>query len=199
MYYFIRGKYVIKSPALVVIESGGVGYEIKVSLNTYTQLKDLKEGLLYTYFHVKEDIQQLYGFSTEEEKQLFVLMIGISGIGPSTALMVFSSLSVEEFKNAVLNGSVGTIQSVKGIGGKTAQRLILELKDKMGKEASKGLGDTTLVGQPDRNAMREEALAALIKLGIPRATAEKNLSKVLKNSPNDMNIEELIKMSLRIR
>ena len=136
MYYFISGKLVEKDPTFVVIENAGVGYEIRISLNTFTQIKSLDNCKLYTYFYVKEDTQALYGFYEPEEKLLFTKLIGISGIGPSTGLMLFSSLSTHEVKDAILSGNAKLIQSVKGIGAKTAQRVILELKDKIAKEPS---------------------------------------------------------------
>ena len=198
MYYFISGKLVEKDPTFVVIENAGVGYEIRISLNTYTHIKGLDNCKLYTYFYVKEDTQALYGFYEPEEKLLFTKLIGISGIGPSTGLMLFSSLSTHEVKDAILSGNAKLIQSVKGIGAKTAQRVILELKDKIAKEPSlvesTGLSSTSISsGSPIKN----EALAALQSLGISKPVAEKNISSIIKKYGGELSLEELIKLALK--
>jgi len=198
MYYFISGKLVEKDPTFVVIENAGVGYEIRISLNTFSQIKGLDNCKLYTYFYVKEDTQALYGFYEPEEKLLFTKLIGISGIGPSTGLMLFSSLSTHEVKDAILSGNAKLIQSVKGIGAKTAQRVILELKDKIAKEPSlvenTGLSAASISsGSPIKN----EALAALQSLGISKPVAEKNISLIIKKYGSELSLEELIKLALK--
>jgi len=127
---YLNGKLAVKDPTYVIADVNGVGYEVKISLNTFSKIKDLDTCLLHTYLHVKEDSQTLYGFSNPEEKIIFLHLISISGVGPNTALMINSSLSVEEIRNAIISENVAVIRKVKGIGTKTAQRIILELKDK---------------------------------------------------------------------
>jgi len=198
MYYFISGKLVEKDPTFVVIENAGVGYEIRISLNTFSQIKSLDNCKLYTYFYVKEDTQALYGFYELEEKILFTKLIGISGIGPSTGLMLFTSLSTQEVKEAILNGNVKVIQSVKGIGAKTAQRVILELKDKIAKESLLVENTTTnVISSNLGDSKKVEALAALQSLGISKPVAEKNITLIIKKYGNELSLEELIKLALK--
>ncbi|MBT33385.1 MAG: Holliday junction branch migration protein RuvA [Thalassobius sp.] len=198
MYYFISGKLVEKDPTYVVIETGGIGYEIKISLNTFSHIKNIDACKLYTYFYVKEDMQALYGFFELEEKILFTKLISISGIGPSTGLMLFSSLSTSEVKEAILSGNVKVIQSVKGIGAKTAQRVILELKDKIGKEiGTTGVSQSVIAAATAESNTKNEALAALISLGISKSVAEKNISQIIKKYGNELSLEELIKLALK--
>tara|TARA_R110001592_G_scaffold107961_1_gene301926 strand:- start:1106 stop:1699 length:594 start_codon:yes stop_codon:yes gene_type:complete len=195
MFAYIKGKLAYKDPTFVIIDIQGVGYEIKISLNTYSQIKDQEQCQLFTYFHVKEDIQVLYGFADQAEKKLFTLLISISGIGPSIGLMFLSSLSPSEIVNAIATENVATIQSVKGVGAKTAQRVILELKDKVGKEST-DLGGGNITSS-SINTIRNEALAALVTLGINKVAAQKGIDKILKNSEGQISLEELIKLALK--
>ena len=195
MFAYVKGKLAYKDPTFVIIDIQGVGYEIKISLNTYTQIKDEEQCKLFTYFHVKEDIQVLYGFADEAEKKLFTLLISISGIGPSIGLMFLSSLSPSEIINAIATENVATIQGVKGVGAKTAQRVILELKDKVGKESADMAGGN--ITSSSINTIRNEALAALVTLGINKAAAQKSIDKILKNSEGQISLEELIKLALK--
>ena len=188
---YLNGKLAVKDPTYVIADVNGVGYEVKISLGTFSKIKDLDACLLHTYLHVKEDSQTLYGFSDPEEKNLFLLLISINGVGPNTALMINSSLSVDEVKNAILNEEVVTIQKVKGIGSKTAQRIILELKDKIRKEGYEA-GKPVSIG----SNVRSEALAALQTLGIGKAVAEKSVDQVLRKHGNDIPLEDLIKYVL---
>ena len=191
---FVEGTFTEKSPTHVIINIHGIGYEIKISLITYGQIKTLDEGRLYTHFHVKEDSQTLYGFHDLSEKSRFKDLIGISGVGPSIALMVLSSLSAEELQSAVINGQVKVIQSVKGIGGKTAERIILELKDKFKKESlTENIID--LSGEFN-NTLRAQALSALITLGIAKPAVEKTIDKIMSEHEN-LRLEELIKLTLK--
>ncbi len=191
---FVEGTFTEKSPTHVIINIHGIGYEIKISLITYGQIKTLDEGRLYTHFHVKEDSQTLYGFHDLSEKSRFKDLIGISGVGPSIALMVLSSLSAEELQSAVINGQVKVIQSVKGIGGKTAERIILELKDKFKKESlTENIID--LSGESN-NTLRAQALSALITLGIAKPAVEKTIDKIMSEHEN-LRLEELIKLTLK--
>ena len=196
MIAYLSGRLVYKDPTYVIIDVGGIGYQVKISLQTYSKIKDEEQIRLLTFLHIKEDAHTLYGFKEESEKKLFLLLISISGVGPNTGLMILSSLSTEEVEHSILSGDVATIQAVKGIGAKTAQRIILELKDKVGKS---GIGDA---GVPlgflkTNNKIREEALQALITLGFPKAAAEKNLAAALKKSNGEISLEDLIKASLK--
>src|ERR1700759_4233408 len=156
MYAYIDGKLTHKSPSYVIIEAGGVGYHINISLNTYSRLGDAERCKLFTWLHVKEDAHTLYGFIDEGERRLFLHLISISGIGPNTARMMLSSITPEEIQSAIISGNVTLIQRIKGIGPKSAQRVILELQDKLKKE-----GPDTLSTVPLNKTAREEALAAL--------------------------------------
>uniref|UniRef100_UPI0030D71537 Holliday junction branch migration protein RuvA n=1 Tax=Algoriphagus aquimarinus TaxID=237018 RepID=UPI0030D71537 len=133
---YLSGKLVFKDPTYVIIDVGGIGYHVKISLQTYTEIKDEEQIKLLTFLHIKEDAHTLFGFKQEDEKRLFLLLLSINGVGPSTGLMILSSLNSVEIEQAILSGDVATIQHVKGIGTKTAQRIILELKDKVGKAGS---------------------------------------------------------------
>lgn len=195
MFAYLKGKLAHKDPTHVIIDVGGVGYEVKISLHTFSQIKDQENIQLFTHFHVKEDAQTLFGFADEVEKQTFLHLISINGVGPSTGLMVLSSLSPSEVEQAILGEDVRTIQAVKGIGAKTAQRIILELKDKLGKQTTSG--DLINIPVSAKNTIRNEALAALITLGINKAAAQKSIDKILKGGPDDISLEELIKLALK--
>ena len=195
MFAYLKGKLAHKDPTYVVIDINGLGYEVKISLNTYSQIKDEEAIHLHTYLQVKEDGHTLFGFFDLKEKDLFLKLISISGVGPSTGLMVLSSLGPEEAENAIITEDVRTIQSVKGIGGKTAQRIILELKDKVGKEINSD--DHINIPISSVSAIRNEALQALITLGINKAAAQKSIDKILKENGKDISLEELIKLALK--
>lgn len=189
---YLKGILTYKDPTYVIIDINGVGYEVKISLYTFSKVKDLDSCLLYTHFHVKEDAQTLFGFFDKEEKNTFIQLISISGVGPNTALMINSSLTVNELKSAIINEEVGIIQKVKGIGNKTAHRIILELKDKIKRE---GLEAGTSIG--GSNTVRNEALSALLTLGINKNVAEKSVAAIIKKYGNDITLEELIKLVLK--
>lgn len=188
---YLNGNLAVKDPTYVIADVNGVGYEVKISLNTFTKIKDLEKCLLHTYLHVKEDSQTLYGFFDPEEKSIFLHLISISGVGPNTALMINSSLNVDEVKSAIINEEVLRIQKVKGIGSKTAQRIILELKDKIRKEGFEAGASATVGG-----SIRSEALSALTTLGISKNVAEKSIDQVLRKHNNDLSLEDLIKFVL---
>ncbi|MFA8299044.1 MAG: Holliday junction branch migration protein RuvA [Hyphomicrobiales bacterium] len=192
MYSYISGKLVEKNPTHVIIDVHGIGYFIHVSLNTYSQLGDKENVKLYTHFVVKEDAHALFGFSSEKEKTLFQHLITVSGVGANTARLILSSLTPEEIYNAIVNEKVKTLQSVKGIGGKTAQRIVLDLKDKMKKEDF-----IQSEFNPQTFAVREEALAGLLVLGFNKNAVSKTLDKLLKNN-GAMTVEELIKEALKL-
>jgi holliday junction DNA helicase RuvA len=195
MIAYIDGKLALKEATYVIIETGGIGYQIKISLNTYSALKEGERCKLHTYLHIKEDGHTLFGFHQISEKRVFMNLISISGVGPGTALMVLSSLGPAEVEQAIVNEDVKTIQSVKGIGTKTAQRIILELKDKVKKDT---LGsDGKLITQNPYNTLRNEALSALITLGISKNIAEKSIDSILKKEGNTISLEQLIKLTLK--
>jgi len=197
MIAYLKGKLVHKDPTYVIIDIGGIGYQVKISLQTYSKIKDEEQVMLLTFLHIKEDGHTLYGFKEESEKKLFLNLISISGVGPNTGLMILSSLSTEELEQAIIQGDDKTIQNVKGVGAKTAQRIILELKDKVRKDS---LLDNSIAPQGfmrQSNKTREEALQALITLGFPKAAAEKNIATVLKKTGNEISLEDLIKASLK--
>ena len=195
MIAFVKGRLAHKEATHVIIEVNGIGYEIFISLATFSKIKDEESCMLFTHFHVKEDSQALYGFLSEDDKRNFLDLISISGIGPTTAMVMQSSLSTSEIKAAIVNEDVKTIQQIKGIGAKTAQRVVLELKDKLRKEGFSS-ENVQIPGDFDNN-LRAEALSALVMLGINRNTAQKSIETVLRHSDNNITLEELIKQALQ--
>jgi Holliday junction DNA helicase RuvA len=196
MINFIYGNVVALEPTHVVIDTGGIGYEIHISLNTYAAIKGKENVKLFTYFNVREDTQELYGFSNLDERSLFMQLISINGVGPSTGIVILSYLNPNEVRDAILHEDVRTIQSVKGIGAKTAQRIILELKDKVGKLTP--VSEKTSLPLQAHNTLRNEALSALITLGITKSAAEKTVDAVLKSSDETVSLEEVIKQALKM-
>jgi len=192
MYAYIDGKLVFKSPAFVVIDAGGVGYHINISLNTFSKLVSTERCKLFTWLHVKEDAHTLYGFVDEGERRLFLHLISISGIGPNTGRMMLSSITPEEIQSAIISGNVSLIQKIKGIGPKSAQRIILELQDKLRKE-----GTDTLSPAPLNKTVKDEALSALVMLGFARQAAEKVLEQEINKNSGDLSVEQLIKFALK--
>jgi len=192
MYAYIDGKLVFKSPAYVVIDAGGVGYHINISLNTYSQLGNKERCKLFTWLHVKEDAHTLYGFIDEGERRLFLHLISVSGIGPNTGRMMLSSITPNEIQMAIVNGNVSLIQRIKGIGPKSAQRLILELQDKLRRE-----GPDTLVPVQINKTAKDEALSALVMLGFTRNAVEKVLEQEMNKTNDDLTVEQLIKSALK--
>lgn len=197
MIAYLKGKLAFKDPTYVIIDINGLGYQVKISLQTYSQIKDEEQIMLLTYLHIKEDGHTLYGFKEENEKKLFLHLISISGVGPNTALLVLSSLSSGELERAILQEDARSIQNVKGVGAKTAQRIILELKDKIKKDTFELAGTQVSAFGATNNKIKEEALQALLTLGFPRPVAEKNIATVLKKSSPDISLEGLIKASLK--
>jgi Holliday junction DNA helicase RuvA len=194
MINYLKGKLVHKDPTHVIIEVNGVGYQVSISLNTFAEIKDKEDIKLLTHLHIREDAHILYGFSSAQEKAMFQHLISVNGIGPNTAMVVLSYLPPGELRAAIVREDATTLQSIKGIGGKTAQRMILELKDKLrkdaGEEISQGLS-------APHNKTKQEALTALLTLGIARPAAEKSIDAVLKRSGNSLTLEELVKQALR--
>jgi len=186
----IDGRLVEKTPTYVVIDCNGVGYKLHISLQTYTAIQTENCKLL-THLSVKEDSHTLYGFYNSDERELFRHLISVSGVGPSTARMILSTYSVEEIVHYIISADVGAIQNVKGIGGKTAQRIIIDLKDKVGK----GKESSDLLFTQD-NTIKEEALSALLALGFTKKAAEKKIEQVFKNHSGEITVEDLVRKSL---
>lgn len=194
MIAYLRGKLVHKEPTHVIVDVGGVGYQASISLNTFSDIKDQEDIRLSTYLYVREDAQLLYGFSTDAEKAMFMNLISVNGVGPNTAMVMLSSLPPSELRAAILREDAATLQAVKGIGGKTAQRLILELRDKL----RKAPGDSTAtLGGGTGNTLRQEALTALVTLGISRSAAEASIDGVLRKAGNTISLEDLVKQALK--
>lgn len=195
MIHHIKGILVEKNPAYVVLETaGGVGYFIHISLNTFSQLKDEQQVTLLTHYVVKEDAHVLYGFCEETERDLFRLLISVNGIGPNTACVILSALPPQELVNAISAQDVRLIQSVKGIGAKTAQRVIIELKDKI----AKGAFEVSDNFSTNYNNNKIEALSALVALGFAKNSAEKVLDKIIKAEGSSLTVEDLIKKALKL-
>lgn len=193
MYDYIKGEIVEISPTEVILECNGIGYSIMISLQTYDALKESDEAKVYIYHHIREDEEQFYGFATKNERELFKLLISVSGVGVGSARMMLSSLTDEEIRNAILSEDVRTIKSIKGIGMKTAQRLILDLKDKI----VKGVGvETAEITVPTKNHNIDEATTALLNLGFSKVNINKILPEILKESP-DASIETIIREGLK--
>jgi Holliday junction DNA helicase RuvA len=191
MYEFFQGEIVELNPAFVVMQTGGIGYSIHISLNTFTALNKQSQARLFTHFIVREDAHLLYGFATISERELFRNLLSVNGVGASTALMMLSSLSPDEIVSAIATDNVHALKSVKGIGIKTAQRIIIDLKDKVGKM---NLPEQILF--PENNTIRNEALSALVMLGFTRKDADVALDKVLKENTG-ASVETVIKLTLK--
>jgi Holliday junction DNA helicase RuvA len=197
MIAYLNGKITFKSPTHIFLETGGMGYMVKISLNTFEKIQHLESCRLQTSLIVKNENQSvsgfdLYGFYEESEKDLFEKLISVSGVGAATARVMLSSFKPEEIKNAILTENEAMIQSIKGIGPKSAKRIILELKDKVGK-----LSGETFLAPTLNNTMKEEALFALLALGFNKQAAEKVLIKLLSGSSN-WSVENLIKEALKM-
>ena len=191
MISFIRGKKVEVDPSKLVLDVNGIGYEINISLRTYSKIKDKDEINIHTYLNVKEDSHTLYGFNNKSEKQRFLSLLSINGVGPSTAIMILSSISADEFNKAIISSDVNKIKSVKGIGLKTAERIILELKDKISID---DISDD--FSHSFDNTIKDEALSALSSLGISKNIVYKHVDDILKRNEN-ISLEDLIKEVLR--
>lgn len=196
MIAYLNGKITYKTPTHVYVECNGVAYFVNISLNTFSQIENAENVKLFTHLVVREDAHTLFGFFSEEEKNMFLHLISVSGVGPNTARLVLSSMSTAEFQKAIIQEDVRLIQSIKGIGPKAAQRLILELKDKLKKSSIQdGIDISQTYG--NRSVMTDEALAALTMLGFQKAQAEKAVQKVMKDNQQVQSVEELIKLSLK--
>jgi Holliday junction DNA helicase RuvA len=201
MIAYLKGKITHKEPTYVLIEVQGVGYQVKVSVPTSELLPEGTECQLHTHLHVREDSHTLYGFMDTLEKALFLNLIDVSGIGANTAMIILSSMSIQEIKTAIVQENVKAIQNIKGIGLKTAQRLILELKDKLKKDYLETNAISTTDNKGGHTARilktKADALAALVALGIPKTTAEKNIENIIKVHGGDISTEQMIKFALQ--
>lgn len=193
MIAYVQGKVTFKSPAYFIIECGGIGYQVNISLNTYSRVQDKDSCKLYTYLHIKEDAHTLYGFAEEAEKELFSHLISVSGIGPALGRMILSSYTPEEIRKAIIQEDEFLIKSIKGIGPKSAKRIILELKDKLIKDAR----EPEIISGSSGNTFRGEALSALIMLGFAKPVASKAVDEILKTDKDISSVEELIKKALK--
>ncbi len=197
MIEYIKGELTELTPALAIIEAGGVGYGLSISLNTYTSIQGKKEAKLYVYEAIREDAYVLYGFASKREREMFQLLITVSGVGTNTARMMLSSMSVNELCNSISTGNAKLIQSIKGIGKMTAQRIIVDLRDKI---VALGIADEIPAGgsvsAPVDNGVRDEAVAALTMLGFAPAPTQKVVVAILKDQP-DLPVEQVVKLALK--
>lgn len=194
MYNHIDGSVSELTPTYVIIEAGGIGYHINISLNTYTSIQGANKIKLLTHFSVKEDAHTLFGFYTEKERTMFRLLISVNGVGPNTARLILNSLSPDEIASAILAGNVPVLKGVKGIGEKSAQRIIVDLKDKVVKDTP-AISPVLIFNSDNRS--KSEALSALVNLGFAKNTAEKAIEKAIKTAGPEAAIEELIKIALK--
>lgn len=192
MIEYISGQVVDLTPTSVILECNGIGYFLNISLTTYSSLSSKNSGKLYVYEAIREDAYILYGFLDRRERELFLLLISVSGVGPNTARMILSSLTPPELEQVIASGNVNMLKGVKGIGAKTAQRIIVDLKDKI-----KRGGDTLNISTPSNSEVQEEALAALVMLGFSQIQSQKAIQKLLKEFPL-MTVEEVIKAALKM-
>ena len=192
MIEYIKGEIAEITPTYTVIDNNGIGYFVNISLNTYTSLQNSKNATIYIYEAIREDAHILYGFHNKHEREMFMLLISVSGVGPNSARMILSSLSPLELETAIATSGVAALKAVKGIGAKTAQRIIVDLKDKI-----KAPSDTLNIQVPANNEIFDEALAALVMLGFSQQASQKVLKKLLSDTQG-LNVEDVIKKALKM-
>lgn len=192
MIEYINGKISETGPAHIVVDINGIGYLINISLHSYSQLEGKTEARLYIHEHIREDVYTLYGFADTAERDIFRHLISVSGIGANTARMMLSSMTPEELRGYILTGNVNQLKGIKGIGAKTAQRIIVDLKDKLGKEPV-----DQKIFAPQDNTIKDEALSALVMLGFAKNSAQKTIDKILSQS-SDLKVEQVIKQALKM-
>ena len=195
MIAFLKGKLVHRDPTYVIVDVQGVGYQLQISLQTFSEIKEQENVMLHTHLNIREDAHVLFGFSSPAEKKLFQQLISVNGVGPSTAIVMLSYMNSSELKSAIVREDAAALQAIKGIGGKTAQRVIIELRDKLKKETWEETQPAISLGS--HNTMRNEALSALLTLGLPKAAAEKSVDTVLRKSGNTITLEDLVKQALK--
>jgi holliday junction DNA helicase RuvA len=189
---FVKGNFIVKNPAQVIVDVNGVGYECHISLNTYSAINNKTSGQLFTYLHITENNQTLYGFAETSEKELFTQLISVSGVGAATARMMLSGMRPDEIIKAIAQSNARQLESIKGIGRKTAERLVLELKDKLSKNLNEAILTSVVT-----NPIEADALNALVSLGIARPMAEQAIKKVMTTSNETLLLEDLIKKALK--
>lgn len=192
MIAFLRGHFVVKTPGRLVVDVNGVGYELQISLHTFSAISNIDKGQLHTYLHITENAQTLFGFAEHSEKELFLHLISVSGVGASTARMMLSGMRPEEITRAIVQGNTKQLEGIKGIGKKSAERLIVELRDKLGKQVPVNVLAGFNVQQMDIDAIN-----ALISLGIGKAMAETAIKKTMQTAPENSSLEEIIKQALK--
>ena len=195
MIEYIKGEIVELTPARLILECGGVGYELNISLTTYSAFNGKKTGKLFVYEVIREDAHLLFGFAERVERELFLLLTSVSGVGPNTARMILSSLPPKELVETIASKNEAVLTAVKGIGSKTAQRILVDLKNKV--KSVEGLTPVDVVAAPSNGAVAEEAVAALVMLGFQKAASQKAVTAILKGSPA-MAVEQVIKTALRM-
>ena len=191
MIAYLTGKFAYKNTTVVYLDVNGVGYQVNISLNTWSHIQHLSEGKLFTYLQIKEDAHTLYGFFDIQEKEMFVMLIGVSGVGAATARMMLSSMKPDEISRAILQNNATLLESVKGIGRKTAERLVLELRDKVNKQSF----EQNITGKG--NSLEQDALNALVALGISKPIAEQSINKIIRTDSSITHLEDLIKKALK--
>ena len=193
MIAFLRGEFIYKSPAVVYMDVQGVGYEVQISLHTYSRIQHLEKGVLQTYYQVREDGHSLYGFFDKTEKEIFLDLISVNGVGASTARMMLSSMKPEEIATAITQGNGAQLEKIKGIGKKSAERIILELRDKISRHLT-----APNISPLINNTLEQDALNALVSLGIARPTAENALKRLGESAQVPQKVEDIIKQVLKI-
>jgi holliday junction DNA helicase RuvA len=191
MIAYLKGDFVFKTPAVVHVDVNGVGYEVQISLNTFSKIQNLEKGILHTSLLIREDAHILYGFFEKSEKDMFLLLISVSGVGASTARVMLSYMKPDDISRAILNGDSKSLEAIKGIGKKTAERLVIELRDKVGKQTPE-----STISAVKYNTLHADALNALLALGINRQAADQAVQKAMAAAPG-LPVEELIKIALR--
>ena len=193
MFAYLDGKFVFKTPAVVYVDVNGVGYEVQISLNTYSKIQDLEKGVLQTHLLIREDAHLLFGFYDKSEKEMFLHLISVSGIGATTARMMLSYMKPEELVKAIVNGDTHSLEGVKGVGKKTAERIVLELRDKLAKQPL-----DLNISPLKHNTLHTDALNALMALGIARNVADQAVQKATKSDPTLNSLEDVIKKALKM-
>lgn len=194
MYAYLKGEITYRSPAFITLEVNGIGFHVNIPLSTFTALQGQERATVYTHLIVKEDSHTLFGFATQVERGMFVQLIGVTGVGATTAQLILSSMTVDEVRAAVIGEQAHLLQRVKGIGAKTAKQIILDLKNKLSKESPDA---ATLLPSMADSSVREEALSALMALGFNRIAVQKALNSVIGEHPNTSKVEDLVKLALK--
>ncbi|MBL7826725.1 MAG: Holliday junction branch migration protein RuvA [Saprospiraceae bacterium] len=194
MFAYLKGEITYRNPAFIVVEVNGVGYHVNIPLSTYSAIEGQEKATIYTHLIVREDAHTLFGFATQTERTMFVNLIGVTGVGATTAQLILSSMTVDEVRAAVIGEQAHLLQRVKGIGAKTAKQIILDLKSKLSKEATDA---PVLLPNMADNHVREEALSALLALGFNRIAVQKALNSVIAGNPTATKVEDLIKLALK--